>query len=72
MDVSVDMQLMNKFECVIPCLKQRHGLFKSISINLAHLFIMFQNQSLVSLPQVTIDFSGFKLIALSLACKDQY
>lgn len=54
------------------CLRKGCTPLKGISIKIAHLFIMFQNQLLVSLPQVTIDFSGFKLIALSLACRDQY
>lgn len=51
---------------------RKNYLFKGISIKIAHLFIMLPNQLLVSLPQVTTDFSGFKLIALSLACRDQY
>lgn len=58
--------------CEITVLEKGMYPFKGISIKIAHLFIMFQNQLLVSLPQVTIDFSGFKLIALSLACRDQY
>lgn len=58
--------------CEITVLEKGMYPFKGISIKIAHLFIMFQNQPLVSLPQVTIDFSGFKLIALSLACRDQY
>lgn len=59
-------------DCEIAMLEKGMHPSKGINIKIAHLFIMFQNQLLVSVPQVTIDFSGFKLIALSLACRDQY
>lgn len=67
-----DLLKIISLNCEITVFKKGMYPFKGISIKIAHLFIMFQNQLLVSLPQVTIDFSGFKLIALSLACRDQY
>lgn len=71
LDAEEKIQLIY-LDCESTVLEKGIYPFKDISIKIAHLFIMFQNQLLVSLPQVTIDFSGFKLIALSLACRDQY